>query len=58
MDWLGMGGSSRPSSFPKVPYFGSFDPAAPVDFFIDHLEVYTIFISMYSWVLLTSDVYP
>ena len=43
IDWLGMGGSSRPSSAPKLPFFGKPKPPADaVDFFIDSLEVIVI----------------
>ncbi len=40
VDWLGMGGSSRPSSAPRIPYFSEFNPSEPVDFFIDSFEVF------------------
>lgn len=40
IDWLGMGGSSRPSYAPKLPSFGPPRPASEAsDFFIDSLEV-------------------
>lgn len=42
IDWLGMGGSSRPSNAPSLPWYG--DPAPPseaADFFVDSLEVST-----------------
>lgn len=47
MDWIGMGGSSRPrcGSAPKLPLLNGWcstdpmDPTKATDFFIDRLEV-------------------
>ena len=40
VDWLGMGGSSRPSHAPRLPWFGQpSSTAEAADFFTDSLEV-------------------
>jgi pimeloyl-ACP methyl ester carboxylesterase len=50
VDWLGMGGSSRPSCYnsPRMPIFGNWlgfqpmDPTKATNFFIDSLEVFVV----------------